>query len=65
MTYEPIIYYEFTQKGIVLDKPLTIKKNREIYGKFYGYKINEGIKISTNKIMDNLQKEMKMLEGER
>jgi hypothetical protein len=65
MNYEPIIYYEFTQKGILLDKPLTIKKNKKIYGKFYGYKINERVKISITKAMDNLQKEMKMLEGEK
>jgi hypothetical protein len=65
MSYEPVIYYEFAQKGIVLDKSLTIKKNKEIYGKFYGYDVNEKIKFPIIKVWKKLHKEIRILERKK
>ncbi len=46
--YNPIIYYELKPTGITLDSTLTISKNKEIYGDFYGFKSNEKIEIKTS-----------------
>jgi hypothetical protein len=35
--YNPTIYYEETSTGIYLDSSLTIRKNTEKYGTFYGF----------------------------
>ncbi len=48
--YNPIIYYEFKASGILIDSSLTIEKNKEIYGQFYGFSYNEKVKIRTNEI---------------
>jgi hypothetical protein len=46
--YNPIIYYELRPSGITLDSTLTIIKNKEIYGDFYGFKYNEKVEIKTS-----------------
>jgi hypothetical protein len=61
-SYEPIIFYEFTNDGIRLDKAATIKKNKDIYGKFYGYKINENIIFSSKLIWNKLVAEQKIIK---
>jgi len=40
-SYNPIIYYAITKQGLDLDSLLTIQKNTEIFGHFYGYKFSE------------------------
>jgi len=46
--YSPIIYYELKPTGLTLDSTLTISKNKEIYGDFYGFKYNEKVEIKTD-----------------
>ncbi len=46
--YNPILYYELRPNGITLDSTLTVNKNKEIYGDFYGFKYNEKVEIKTN-----------------
>jgi len=43
--YNPIIFYEFTDKGILIDSALTKKINTKIYGDFKGYEITDTIVI--------------------
>ena len=38
--YNPILYYKFTDDGLVLDTALSILKNRQVYGKFRGFYYN-------------------------
>lgn len=35
--YNPSIYYKFTDHGIIIDTPLTIMKNKQVYGRFEGF----------------------------
>lgn len=53
--YNPILYYELKPSGLILDSTLTINKNKEMYGDFYGFKYNEKIEIkqSETKKRDN------------
>jgi hypothetical protein len=46
--YNPIIYYELKPSRITLDSTLTISKNKDIYGDFYGFKYNEKVEIKTS-----------------
>jgi hypothetical protein len=46
--YNPILYYELTSEGIILDRQLTIKKNKEIYGHFHGFQYSEKVVIRTS-----------------
>jgi hypothetical protein len=48
-TYNPIMYYELTKSGIVLDSNLTIRIIKEIFGHFYGYKYNENLEIDRSR----------------
>ena len=47
--YNPILYYKVVPAGLKLDSALTIKKNKEIYGEFYGFDFNERQEVSTVK----------------
>jgi hypothetical protein len=47
--YNPILFYTITNKGIKLDSSLTIDENIEMYGKFYGFKLDYNIIIDTEK----------------
>ncbi len=50
-SYNPILYYSITKNGnIRMDSILTIEKNKEIYGEFYGFTYNENIEISVEKL---------------
>ena len=40
-SYNPILYYEISKNGLKLDTLLTVSKNAEIYGYFYGYNYSE------------------------
>jgi hypothetical protein len=60
--YEPIIFYEFTNYGIQLDKTLIISKNKSIYGKFYGYEINETLDFYSPKILQKLELEISRIK---
>jgi len=40
-SYNPILYFEISKNGLNLDTLLTVSKNVEIYGDFYGYKYSE------------------------
>jgi hypothetical protein len=60
--YEPIMFYEFTTEGIQLDKTLTISKNKRIYGKFYGYEINENLDFYSPKILQKLNLEISRIK---
>lgn len=39
--YNPILFYKITKFGLQLDSTLTMKINKEIYGKFYGFSFSE------------------------
>jgi hypothetical protein len=41
--YNPLLVYELTGNGIFLDTIATIKKNKSIWGNFYGFKFDENI----------------------
>ncbi len=56
-TYNPIIYYELKPSGIFLDSVLTVEKNTDIYGTFYGFSYNEKAEIKTNRI-ERMNKEI-------
>ena len=43
--YNPIVFYEITENGIILDSLTTIAVNTHIYGKFYGFYFNEQIEF--------------------
>jgi hypothetical protein len=62
ISYEPIIFYEFTNYGIQLDKTLTINKNKSIYSKFYGYEINENLDFPSPKISKKLKLEISRIK---
>lgn len=59
--YNPILYYELKTNGLVLDRPLTIQKNKTIYGNFHGFIFSEEIPQSViclslfQKEIDNLK----------
>ncbi|MFZ4402226.1 MAG: hypothetical protein ACOYO1_19500 [Bacteroidales bacterium] len=63
--YNPIIYYELTQKGLQLDSSLTIERNKMIYGKFYGYNYNERIAIKVSDLGDKLSNEIERIKGDK
>jgi hypothetical protein len=48
--YNPALVYEDSPEGFRLDTALTIKKNTEKYGKFYGYKYDEKVVINVKDI---------------
>jgi len=43
--YNPIVFYEITENGIILDFLTTIMVNTHIYGQFYGFYFNEQIEF--------------------
>ncbi|MFZ1080717.1 MAG: hypothetical protein WAO19_02190 [Candidatus Kryptoniota bacterium] len=49
-SYNPILYYRVTPYGIALDSALTIRQNRMIYGKFYGFELTNDHPISVSEI---------------
>lgn len=38
--YNPILYYEVTKAGLLLDSTFTEQMNKKIYGAFYGFEYN-------------------------
>lgn len=60
--YNPLIYYELKPSGLSLDSTLTILKNKEIYGNFYGFEYNEKIEIRTSQTI-KLDKEISRING--
>jgi len=50
--YNPIVFYELTENGIVLDSVTTKKVNSNIYGEFKGFYYNEQIEIPNEKMKD-------------
>jgi hypothetical protein len=60
--YEPIIFYAVQKNGIVLDSGLTIKINKRIYDKFYGFSINENIGFDNHKIKSKLDRAIDTLK---
>lgn len=51
--YNPVMYYELTDDGIVLDKTTTIKINTKFYGKFYGFEYNSEIAFPEKELEKN------------
>ena len=60
-SYNPIIYYKITQDGFVLDSSLTIKENRMIYGKFYGFQIDNDHPIPVAQLGKKLEREFQRI----
>jgi len=56
--YNPILYYEITSNGIVLDSVLTIRKNKYIYGRFMGFRSSENKVVSNKKTNLKIDKEI-------
>jgi hypothetical protein len=59
--YNPIIYYEITKEGIVIDSLTTIIENRKIYGNFYGFDDTNEIEFPY-KENDKFSKEIERIE---
>lgn len=55
--YNPILYYKITETGLQLDSLQTKEKNKEIYGQFYGFRINEKIEMPIS-VSKRFEKEM-------
>jgi hypothetical protein len=64
-SYNPILYYELTSKGLELDSALTIAKNKSIYGAFYGYEYNNTIPIPLSVIGNQFTDELKRIEEKK
>jgi len=47
--YNPTLFYEFRESGIILDTLTTMKENKAEYGEFYGFKQNEKFRFKINK----------------
>ena len=60
-TYNPIIYYEWTNDGLRLDSTLTIQKNTEIYDTFKGFDFIDDT-ISSTKQIKKFIEEVKAIE---
>ena len=60
ITYNPILYYEVGNSGLVLDSAETIERNKKIYGKFYGFGYDEHPRISAKR-GDVLAREFKKI----
>jgi hypothetical protein len=60
--YDPIIYFEIKPTGITLDSALTISKNREFYGEFYGFKYNGKIEFKTSETIKREDEILKLEE---
>ena len=60
--YNPIIYYEIRPTGITLDSTLTITKNREFYGDFYGFQYNGKIEFKTSETIKREDEILKLVE---
>lgn len=39
--YNPILFYKVESTGLILDSALTRKRNKKIYGEFYGFNFSE------------------------
>ena len=48
--YNPIIFYKVCKNGLQLDSALTIKINKAIYGKFFGFKFSEEAEQPTSSL---------------
>jgi len=51
-SYNPIIYYTKTNLGFKIDSALTKKRNKKIYGKFYGFEFNDNLELPKEVITD-------------
>ncbi len=60
--YNPILYYEITNDGLLLDSSLTIKRNTIIYGEFKGYNFSVKIEMPVS-TLDKMGDEIKRIEG--
>lgn len=49
-SYNPILYYRVTKNGLALDSALTMRQNRMIYGKFYGFELTNDHPIPVSQI---------------
>lgn len=56
MPYDPILAYEYTNKGIKIDTIETKKINTRVYGKFYGFAYNAKYTFKGN---DRFEKELR------
>lgn len=63
ISYNPIIYYELTPKGLRLDSALTTTKNTAIYRQFHGYRYSERFTIEVSALGDRLMKEIARIEN--
>jgi hypothetical protein len=61
--YNPIIFYEFTENGLLIDSSLTVERNTLIYGSFEGYQFSETIEMPVS-IMKKMNKEINRI-GEK
>jgi len=61
-SYNPIIYYSVTNKGLKLDSSLTKQRNEIIYGQFYGYSYSEKYTLPVS-VMDKFNQELKIISG--
>jgi len=55
--YNPIIYFELSTCGLLLDSTLTIERNKMIYGNFYGYDFVNDVEIKTKECYKKMNDE--------
>lgn len=61
--YNPILYYNSTSAGIVLDSTLTYRRNEAIYGTFYGYWSNEKYIFPRERVIPRLEAEIARVQA--
>jgi hypothetical protein len=59
--YNPLLYYKLSSSGFLLDTATTIRVNRSIYGKFYGFDFSESIAIPMERSDHPFMKELNMI----
>lgn len=62
--YNPILFFRVASNGLVLDSALTIKRNKIIYGDFYGFYYNENHAVAVEK-SKLFTKEVELIEKRR
>lgn len=62
--YNPILSYSVTSSGLKLDSLMTRKRNKKIYGDFYGFYYNEVLEIPIS-VLQKFEEELNRIKGGR
>ena len=64
-TYNPILYYKITGAGLTLDSAMTTSIDRRIYGKFYGFDMDNEQYFPAEKALRAFTNEQKRIDKAR